>query len=378
MLVVLLVIFLISYSGAAAAPAPQSEAKASEEFLSKLTQYVTAGQLDQAREAMRQDLAGSKAALQTLVTQFDGSVHSFRNRPEQRRVQYSDTLLDTGLKLSQILQELSGDNAYMRRFEARRDRMAATKLLNDKQYQKAMDLIQSVRKTALELEDKSFLFSTYLTSAYAHLGLGKGEQALANCETALRIARETGDPAKNALALFNLGTAYLHLGKTADSLPFSTQAAEAAEKVGNKLWAANAWLNVGSAEMILRRYEPGEKALQRTLTLAREVGDKLAEGRAYYDLGVLYHNWGRWQPASENLERSLEFIRTVDIRHSHDIEPDGYNYVEKDALELLVRSYQKMNREDATATAARARLEELKALPKKDTDKGHDRQGHSH
>ncbi|MBI2821878.1 MAG: tetratricopeptide repeat protein [Acidobacteria bacterium] len=341
-----------------------------EEDLAQLSQYVAEGRLDQAREAIRQDPQQTRDALQALITQFDSSVHSTRHKPEQRRVRYAEPTLETGIKLSEILSEVSGDDSYLRRFQARQDRITATKMLNDKQYRQALDLAQSVRKTALELEDKSFLFSTYLTSAYGYLGSGEGEKALADCETALRLARDLQDPSKQALALFNLGAAFMHLGRAAESLPYSMQAAEAAAKVGNKLWEANAWLNVGSAEMMHRRYEPAEQAFKQTMELARAVGDRLAEGRAYYDLGVLYHHWGRWEPASENLEKSLTFIREVDIRHSHDIE--AYNYVEKDALEMLLRCYEKMGRNDAAVSTVRTRLAEMKEMPRQDHS------GHAH
>jgi tetratricopeptide (TPR) repeat protein len=343
---------MLAFSLALAAPA--------EDTLPQLAKLIEAGQTDQARELIRQSPEEARRALGQLITEFDGSVHSHRDKPEQRRVQYSQSLLEAGLKLSSMLQELAGDGSYLRRFEARRDRMQATQLLNQKRYQQAMDLVQQVRKTALEQEDKSFLFSTYLTSAYANLGLGRGDLALQDCETALKLARETGDPSKNALALFNLGTAYMHLNRVVESLPFSRQAAEASAKVGNKLWEANAWLNVGSAELMAHNYEASEDALNRTLKLSKEVGDKLAEGRAYFDLGVLYHSWERWESATVNLEESLRFIRGVDIRHSHDI--SDYNHVEKEALQLLVGSYEKLNRTDAAVIEAKNRLEAMKQL----------------
>ena len=348
-------------------------APAAEDSLTPLAKLAVDGQMDQARALLKQNPEDGRQALTQLIAEFDGSIHSFRDKPQQRRVQYSDSLMKAGLDLGSMLREQTGDGSFLRRFEARRDRMKATQFLNDKKYQEAMDLVQEVRKTVLELEDKSFLFSTYLTSAYAYLGLGQGDLALKDCETALKIARETGDPAKNALALFNLGTAYMHMERVAESLPFSRQAAEAAAKIGNKLWEANAWLNVGSGEMMLRHYEPAEEALTRTLELARGAGDKLAEGRAYFDLGVLYHTWERWEPAARNLEESLKFIRSVDIRHSHDI--DGFNHVERTALQLLVRSYEKLNRADAAVAEAKGQLDALnRAAPAS----GSDHEGHSH
>jgi len=331
---------------------------------------LESGRLQELHEAIQEQPAQAKAALETLLANFDSSIHSWRDKPEQRRVQYSETILGNGLQLSRVVAEVSGDDTFQRRFEARRDRIQATQLLNDGEFQEALSLIESVRNTARELEDQSFLFSTYLSSAYAHLGKGMPESALADCEIALELARGTGDRVKYTLALFNLGTAHLHLSHYDQALTHSREAARSAAEIGNLIWEANAWLNVGYVGIMQSRYPSAEAALEQTLTLSQKAGDPLGEGRAFYNLGIVYSQQERWDLARDHLEKSLKLIRGVDIRHSHDI--DDYNPVEKDALERLLYSYQQLNLEDpAVIDPLRQRLKEFEDRDRPDRQHAH-------
>jgi len=246
--------------------------------------------------------------------------------------------------MSAILAEVTGDNNLRRRFEARRDRIRATELLNDKQFETALSMIQSVRATARELEDGGFLFTTYLSSAYAYLSLGNPEKALEECKAGLEIAQNLENDSQHALAIFNLGTAYLHTGQLDQARGYSEQAVVWAARIGNRVWEANAWLNIGYVDIMRNSLMGAEEALSKTLSLSQEAGDVLGEGRAYYNLGLVYVRQKRWPEARQHLESSLKFIREVDIRHSHEI--DEYNQIEKGALEQLLLSYRRLDIRD--------------------------------
>ncbi len=55
--------------------------------------YLDDCRLQELHEAIQQQPAEAKAALETLLADFDSSIHSWRDQPEQRRVQYSVTIL---------------------------------------------------------------------------------------------------------------------------------------------------------------------------------------------------------------------------------------------------------------------------------------------
>ncbi|MEE8348070.1 MAG: tetratricopeptide repeat protein [Acidobacteriota bacterium] len=314
--------------------------------ISHWMEIIESGNLEQAEAEIRQNPEQATPFLVELLSRFDSSIHSWRDRPEQRRIRYSDDLLQSGLQLTRTLTEMTGDNTLERRFAARSDRVRATQLLNDGEFDQAMALIESVRGTARELEDQSFLFSTYLSSAYAYLGTGRPERALVDCELALSVARQIGESVKLTLALFNMGTAHLHLGNHDESLTYSLQAAEAAAEIDNKIWQANAWLNVGYVQIMKGEYETALQSLERTLSLSQEAGDPLGEGRAYYNTGIVYFRLRQWSSARDYLERALKFIREVDIRHSHDI--TEFNSIERDTLERLLVSYEQLNVTDSS------------------------------
>ncbi len=88
---------------------------------SRWLDYLDDGRLQELHEAIQQQPAEAKAALETLLADFDSSIHSWRDKPEQRRVRYSEAILSGGLRLGQVVAEVTGDDAYQRRFEARRD-----------------------------------------------------------------------------------------------------------------------------------------------------------------------------------------------------------------------------------------------------------------
>ena len=341
-----------------------------QDDVSSWMKLIESGQLEQVEAEIRQHPEQATPISEELLSQFDSSVHSWRDRPEQRRIRYSDDLLQSGLKLTRLVTELTGDNTFERRFEARRDRVRATQMLNDGEFDEAMALIESVRGTARELEDQSFLFSTYLSSAYAFLGTGQPDKALVDCELALSLAREMGERVNLTLALFNLGTAHLHLGNHDESLTYSLQAAEAASEIGNKIWQANAWLNVGYVQIMKDQYGPAIESLRRTRSLSQEAGDPLGEGRAWYNLGIAYFRLRQWESTRDHLEHALEFIREVDIRHSHDI--TEFNTIERDALQRLLHSYQQLNLTDrALLEPIEQRLEEFEQMSDQGGEPGH-------
>ncbi|MEE8586794.1 MAG: tetratricopeptide repeat protein, partial [Acidobacteriota bacterium] len=283
---------------------------------------------------------------------------SWRESPEQRRVRFSEELLEAGMRLSRALAAVTGDSHFEKRFQARKQRMIATQLLNEQQYEEAFGWIESARKLAGETQDRGLLFSIHVSSAYARLKLDQPEEALKDCQAALELAKEIGENEKLALAFYNLGAAYLHLSQSGESLAYSRKAAQAAQAAGKGIWEANARLNLGTAEFDNGDYDAAEGEFLRALDLSRQAGNPLAEGRALYNLGLVDHSLSRWAPALQRFEESLPFVQQVDIRHSHEI--DDFNYIEKDVLERLLECYAKLGRQDEeTVSPIRKRLQEL-------------------
>lgn len=308
------------------------------------------------------DVAATRLALDELLARVDASVHSDRQRPEQRRVQYDQQALTLGVRVGPLLKRATGDHSYERRFRARKQRLAGTMLLNDRRYRKALVALRAALREAQALDDRWLETITRVNLAYGHLELGQGAQALAECERAFEVSKTLDDKARG-LTLFNLASVHLHLGNFERSIDYSQQAAAVSQKVGIRLWEGNSLLNIGAAHQQLGDLDASRDAFERALAVLEKTSDRLGVGRALYNLGLVAAGQQRNAEAAAYMERALPIIRSVDIRHSHAIETDPKTYqnpLELSALQVLVEAYSKTGNVDKAA-AHTAALRKLKA-----------------
>lgn len=318
------------------------------------------------------DPAAARRSLEDLLVRLDASVHSDRQQPEQRRVQYDRTALALGARVGALLADATGDRTYARRFAAREQRLAGTELLNDRRYRDALVPLEGALREAQALDDRWLETITRINLAYGHLELGQGKQALAECERASALSAGLDDRARG-LTLFNLASVHLHLGNFARSIDYSRQAADVSRKAGIRLWEGNSLLNLGAAHQRLGQDRAARAAFQQALAVLEQTRDRLGIGRTLYNLGVLAAGEQRYAEAAVYLERALPIIRSLDIRHSHAIETDKAQYqnpFELSALRLLVDAYQKSG-DEKRAAARLAELEQLEKRPPR-------QRGHSH
>ncbi len=296
---------------------------------------------DAALEMVAENREATAALLEELLKKFDASVHSMRDRPEQRRVRYDAEALRLGNWIAGLYTQVSGDNRPERRFAARRLRIEGTELLNQKRYREALARLAVALGEAEQLDDPWLEVITLTNMAYGHLELGQPQLALEECRRAAAEA-ERLDAAAQCLALFNLGAAYLHLGKFSESIALSQAAADRARELGRKIWQGNALLNLGGAYWRLGQASRARESLEQALEVLRAAGDRLGIGRSLYNLAFLSAALQDNARAAEYMEQALPIIRELDIRHSHEI--DSYNSAEEAALRLLARSYESMGR----------------------------------
>lgn len=295
--------------------------------------------------------AAARRALDDLLARVDASVHSDRQRPEQRRVRYDRAALALGARVGTLLADVTGDRTYARRFAAREQRLAGTELLNDRRYREALAPLTVALREAQALGDGWLETITRVNLAYGLLELGQGKEALAQCELASDLAARLDDKARG-LTLFNLASVHLHLGNFARSLEYSGQAIQISRRVGIKIWEGNSLINVGAAHQQLGREDLARTAFEQALEVLEQSNDRLGVGRTLYNLGNLATREERYADAAAYLERALPIIRSVDIRHSHAIETDKEQYqnpFELSALRLLVDAYVKSGDEKRAA-----------------------------
>lgn len=314
-----------------------------------------------AARAVKADPAGTRRALEELLGRVDASVHSDRQRPEQRRVQYDREALSVGTRVGSVFAAATGDRTYARRFKARQQRLDGTELLNKRRYRQALAPLSAALRESRALGDTWLEIITRINIAYAQLELGNGRQALAECQQAAERAGAL-DARARALALFNLGSIHLHLGNAAASIEYSRQAVEASRDAGIRLWEGNGLINIGAAHLQNGEVEASRSAFEQALEVLQKTSDRLGQGRVLYNLGLVAVQQQRVDDAAMYMERALPIIRTVDIRHSHEIETapaDYQNPVERSALLVLIDAYTTLGHKDKAAahTAALERLD---------------------
>lgn len=342
----------------------QSDASALLQRLEGLDEAAAARLVATERDATRR-------ALDDLLARVDASVHSQRDRPEQRRVQYDEQTLALGIRVSALYARATGDASYSRRFDARKQRLAGTVLLNDRKYAEALKPLTAALEEAVALDDDWLHVITRVNLAYAHLELGHGEAALRESERARDAARSLDDRART-LTLYNLGSVHLHLRNYGQSVEFSRQAAALSRSAGIRLWQGNALLNMGAAHQQLGDLTASQAAFEDALGVLTKTSDRLGTGRALYNLAVVAARQERYRDAATLMERALPIIRGTDIRHSHEIEitPERYhNPFEVAALEVLVECYTQLGESDPAAAHMTALREARARAPQG---------GHSH
>jgi tetratricopeptide (TPR) repeat protein len=134
-------------------------------------------------------------------------------------------------------------------------------------------------------------------------------------------------------------------------------------EIGNRLWEGNALLNLGVAYRQVGQTEQARSTMTRARDVLLMTQDKLGIGRSFYNLALMDGDLGDYQAATDQLERALPIIRSVDIRHSHDIETTPtayYNPIEESALDLLVRWEGELGNTEKAGAYAKA-LQQVRA-----------------
>ena len=303
-----------------------------------------------------------RQALETLKDRFDQSIHSARSVPEQRNVEYDATALEQGLRLARIYASASADKRPLRLFDARKSRIEGTVLLNERNYPAAMAKLGLALAEAEALGDVWLQIITLTNEAYAQIEMGQGAAALQSCERARALAGRH-DARSRALTRFNLASVYMHLSNFDAAVSASKEAIELSHQIGNRLWEGNGLLNLGVAYRQLGRIQEARETLGKARDVLLTTKDKLGIGRTYYGLALVAGDAGDYRTGVTELELALPIIRSLDIRHSHEIEPhqgDYFNPIEESSIALLSTWYGTLN-DTAKASEYSKALEALRA-----------------
>jgi tetratricopeptide (TPR) repeat protein len=127
-------------------------------------------------------------------------------------------------------------------------------------------------------------------------------------------ACRTDDPAAQAHALTNLGTAYLQLGRYAEAAAHLGRALPLFAQHGDRAGEARVLGNLGLIAERSGRYQPATEYLEQVLVLFREIGDRIGEAYTLTNLGAAEERLGWLREAADHHHQALALFRQAGDR----------------------------------------------------------------
>src|SRR6266536_3084097 len=178
------------------------------------------------------------------------------------------------------------------------------------------DQVQA-NQTALELArrtgDRAGQAHTHNDLGAVDERLGRYPEAVDHLQQALTISRELGDRRGQAGSLSNLGLVYWRLGRHPDAVDHHQQALTLFRDLGDRGGQADCLTNLGVVYEWLGRYPDAVDHHQQALTLFRDLGDRDGQAEVLRDLGDALLGLGRQQQAREAWQEALELCEALQI-----------------------------------------------------------------
>ncbi len=140
---------------------------------------------------------------------------------------------------------------------------------------------------------------------------GYWQDGLQANQTALRLARRTGNGAAQASAHEDLGVIYLRLGRYADASTSAQASLALHRKLGDRQGQADSLNHLAVVYRRLGRFAEASTCVQESLVLSRELGDRHGQDNSLANLGRVYGRVGRYVEAIDCLQESLVLGREL-------------------------------------------------------------------
>jgi DNA-binding SARP family transcriptional activator len=159
-----------------------------------------------------------------------------------------------------------------------------------------------------------------------HAGAGRLPEAVDYYRRALMLSRSAADSHRasyrEAVLLWNLGTAYRQLGQLTDAADLQIRALAGFREHGARQGEAAALDELGAIRHAERRYAEAEAELTRALALERTVGDRGTEAYTLRSLAAVHRDTGRGERATELAQAAVALAEDL---ADHRIEADALN-----------------------------------------------------
>ena len=164
-------------------------------------------------------------------------------------------------------------------------------------------------KIAKESGDRAREAEVYQNLAIAYDSLGDHQKAIEYQEKLSKLVKEFGDRTAEGRTYGNLGIAYQSLGDYPKAIEYHKKQLKVAKEIGDRTSEGAAYGNFGNAIYSLGNYQKAIEYHEKHLKIAKEIGDRTGEGRAYGNLGNAYSSLGDYKKAIEYHEKVLKIAK---------------------------------------------------------------------
>lgn len=144
--------------------------------------------------------------------------------------------------------------------------------------------------------------------------LGRYQDAIAAQRESLELCRELGDRHGLATCLSNLGVVYDQLARYQEALSCHRESLALRRELGDRRGQAICLTNLGEAYVWQGRYDEAVACQRESLAIFAELGDRRGQALSLANLGLVYDRLGRYEEALSCQRESLALCQELDNR----------------------------------------------------------------
>ncbi|MBN1485592.1 MAG: tetratricopeptide repeat protein [Chloroflexia bacterium] len=256
----------------------------------------------------------SDALIGLLAHHWDRAGEPDQARPYLRRAgdlaarQFANS---EALQYYQRALELLTEDAPAQRFDLLLARNLVYDVLGQRE-QQGQDL-ETMAALAEELDDDRRRGTTAWHHANYLWALGDFEAAVSEAQSAIRLARATGDPGIQAWGYFVWGRVCMYQGRYGEAAEPLLQGLELAREAENRLLESWILRNIGNVYSYQWDQQMAQYYVEQALQIHRELGDRGGEAAALNTLGLICRNLGDLDGYRDYMEQALQIADETGI-----------------------------------------------------------------
>jgi len=174
-------------------------------------------------------------------------------------------------------------------------------------------------KLSKKLNYKVGVVESFLQLTTGKINIGNYDEALKDCNDALRILEQLLDSEnpslkrsllmQKAMVLHTIGTVYWHQSNYSEALINHNASLKIREEIEDKQGVAVALHNIGIIYADLYNYPEALKNYFAALKIREEIGDKGNTAASYVNIGIIYAERGDYPEAIKNFSSALKIFQ---------------------------------------------------------------------